>query len=220
MRRPLAVLVALCLTAAVACGDPDAETGASGTTTSSTPPAPETTAPAPTTTTTTAERELTDRSRLRLDGIGPVTIGMTPEEATRVVGREVAVDERSLLHDAESVCGFAEVSGGPAGLGFMVLRADPGSEWRIYRIDVFEEGRIATGGGIRIGSTEDQVKLVYGEELKVEPHHYTGPEGHYLVLDVDGEGTGFMLLFETDGAKVTQFRSGNDEAVRYVEGCA
>jgi hypothetical protein len=62
--------------------------------------------------------------------------------------------------------------------------------------------------------------LVYGDELKVEPHAYTGPEGHYLVLDVDGEGTGLMLLFETDGRKVTQFRSGNDEAVRFIEGCA
>ena len=220
MHRPLAVLLAVSLSAAVACGEPDTQTAAGGTTTSSTPPAPETTVPAPTTTTTAAERELTEQSRLRLDGIGPVRIGMTPEEATQAVGREVAVDESSLLNDAESVCGFAEVSGGPAGLAFMVLRPDPSADWRIYRIDVFEEGRIATGGGIRIGSTEDQVKLVYGDELKVEPHHYTGPEGHYLVLDVDGEGTGLMLLFETDGAKVTQFRSGNEEAVRYVEGCA
>jgi len=48
---------------------------------------------------------------------------------------------------------------------------------------------------------------------------YTGPEGHYLVLDADGEG-GNMLLFETDGAKVLQFRSGDDSAVRAPEGCA
>ncbi len=218
-RRITAVIASVLISAACGNGD-DQGSGAAGSTSTSTPATTGTTTPAPTSTTaTTGERELSEDSRLRLDGIGPVKIGMTVAEATQAVGREVAVDPDSLF-DAESTCGFAGVSGGPEDLLFMVLRDDPKAEWKIYRVDVYQASGIATGGGIRIGATEDEVKQVYGDELKVEPHEYTGPVGHYLVLDVDGEGTGFMLLFETDGTKVTQFRSGNDEAVRAPEGCA
>ncbi len=213
-----AVLVLL-LAGANACGDnPPAGNGAAGSTSTTAPAATTISAPA-STTATTVERDLSEASRLRLDGIGPVEIGMTLEEASAAVGRNVVVKENSLLADEESTCGFAEVEGGPAGLSFMVLRDDPAAEWRIYRVDVYETSRIATGGGVRIGATEDEVKKVYGGQLKTEPHEYTGPEGHYLVLDVDGEG-GYMLLFETDGTKVLRFRSGNDAAVRAPEGCA
>lgn len=219
--RLIAGVITTVLISVPACGQGDDQgSGAAGTTSTSSPATTGTAAPASTTTASTVERELSEDSRLRLDGIGPVKIGMTLTEATQAVGREVAVDPRSLFDDAESVCGFAEVSGGPGDLAFMVLRDDPQAEWRIYRADVHEASRIATGGGIRIGATEDEVKQVYGDKLKVEPHEYTGPVGHYLILDVDGEGTGFMLLFETDGTRVTQFRSGNDEAVRAPEGCA
>jgi hypothetical protein len=213
------VVLAGLLVGATACGDPAGPGGDTAGATSTTAAPETTTSTVAATTTTGVERELSEASRLRLDGIGPVKIGMTLEEASAAVGREVAVEENSLLAGEESTCGFAKVEGGPAGLSFMVLRDGAGAEWRIYRVDVFDTSGIATSGGVRIGATEDEVKQVYGDQLKVEPHEYTGPEGHYLVLDVDGEG-GSMLLFETDGTKVTQFRSGNDEPVRYVEGCA
>ncbi|HEY3239992.1 MAG TPA: hypothetical protein VGL92_10540 [Acidimicrobiia bacterium] len=222
MRRARIAVIALTVLAAIvagaACGD-DAGQGRGQAPSTSTTAVPETTTSVPATTTTTGERDLSEASRLRLDGIGPIQIGMTVAEASAAVGRTVAVHPNSLLHGADSLCGFAEVSRGPADLLFMVLRDDPAAEWRIYRVDVHESSRIATGGGIRIGATEDEVKQVYGDELQVEPHEYTGPEGHYLVLDADGAG-GYMLLFETDGTRVLQFRSGNDEAVRHVEGCA
>lgn len=221
MRRARIATITLTgiLAGATACGDaagPGRDTAGS---TSTTAAAETTTSTAAPTTTTTVERELSEASRLRLDGIGPVKIGMTLSEASAAVGREVEVKENSLLADEESACGFADVEDGPAGLSFMVLRDNPGAEWRIYRVDINETSRIATGGGVRIGATEDEVRQVYGAQLKTEPHEYTGPQGHYLVLDVDGEG-GYMLLFETDGAKVLQFRSGNDAAVRAPEGCA
>ena len=221
MRRSWIARAALAglLAGAHACGDdPNAGSDTAGST-ATTAAAPTTTSAPASTTTTTVEQELSEASRLRLDGIGPVKIGMTLEEASAAVGRNVMVKENSLLADEESTCGFAEVEGGPDGLSFMVLRDNPGGEWRIYRTDVYDTMRIATGGGIRIGATEDEVKQVYGDQLKTEPHEYTGPEGHYLVLDVDGVG-GYMLLFETDGTKVLRFRSGNDEAVRAPEGCA
>ena len=176
-----------------------------------------TTAPA---TSTTLEKELTAASRVRLDGIGPIRVFMTLAEASAAVGRTVGVDPSSLIEEEdEALCGFAGLAGGPDGLSFMVNRDAPADDWLIVRVDITEPSRIATGGGIRIGATEDEVKKVYGERLRVEPHEYTGPVGHYLTLDVDGPG-GMMLLFETDGTKVLRYRSGDEGAVRAPEGCA
>lgn len=215
MVSPRNRLVVGCVAALIlgaSCGDDgDGSDGAAATTT--------TQAPAPSSTATTAvpEKELTATSRVRLDGIGPVTMRMTLAEATAAVGRRVAVDPDSLIND-DDVCGFALVDGGPDGLGFMVNRDEPGDDWRIVRLDVSDVG-IATGGGVQVGSTEDEVKRAYGDKIKTEPHHYTAEEGgHYMTLDVDGPG-GMKLLFETDGAKVVTYRSGLEGAVDEVEGC-
>jgi hypothetical protein len=205
------VSLALCL-ALASCGDePEKQTATSVSTTTTASTAPTSS------TTTTTPQELSEESRLRLDGIGPVRVGMSIQEASRAIDRDVAVDPDSLF-DEDSLCGFAEVKGGPADLLFMVTRATTTGPWIIARVDVVEASRIVTGAGIRIGAGEDEVKKAYGAPLKVEAHQYQ-EAGHYLVLDVDGAG-GLMLLFETDGAKVTQFRSGTEGAVRAPEGCA
>lgn len=187
-----------------------------------TQPAATTTMEAPvtsTTTTTTIETELTARSPVRLDGIGPVTMSMTLAQASAAVGRPVAVDPDSLISGNDTdLCGFARVEGGPEGLGFMVNRETPRHDWRIVRVDVFDDGTIATAGGIHVGSTEDDVRRVYGDKIKTEAHPYTGPQGHYMVLDVDGPG-GMKLVFETDGKRVLTYRSGLQSAVEGIEGC-
>ena len=91
-----------------------------------------------------------------------------------------------------------------------------------YRANVEEGSAIATVSGIHVGATEAEVKAVYsgrGGSYTVQPHPYTGPEGHYLVYDADGKG-GKPLIFETDGKKVTSFRAGEENAVQAIEGCA
>ncbi|MGH8997973.1 MAG: hypothetical protein ACRDY7_01120 [Acidimicrobiia bacterium] len=187
--------------------------GAAGTTAESgTPPStPDGTASPP------AGEELTAESRARLDGIGPVKMGMTLDEATAAVGREVFVEPSSLIAPGSDTCAFAMVKGGPEGLSFMVNRDGPEAPWSIVRLDVATTDRIATEGGARVGSTEAEVKGIYGDELVTEPHKYR-PKGHYLVHDPDGPG-GFQLLFETDGRTVGNYRSGLQEAVELVEGC-
>jgi hypothetical protein len=174
-----------------------------------------TTSTAPTTTTTAPG--LSEASRLGFDGIGPVKIGMTLAQATAAVGRPVKVDP-SYVADG---CAFAEVEGGPVGLSFMVNREKETDPWRIFRGDV-TKGPIATVSGIKIGATEAEVKAAYsgkGGIYTVEPHPYTAPQGHYLIYDADGKG-GKLLIFETDGAKVTSFRAGDEGAVQAIEGCA
>jgi hypothetical protein len=214
----LAVTVAL-----AGCGDESTDPSASSSSTSvTTAPAPveTTTSTAPTTTTqtTTTGAQLTDESRLGFEGIGPIEIGMTLDEATAAVGKPVKVNPNYILDN----CAFAAVDGGPEKLSFMVGREKEADPWRIFRADVNEGSPIATISGIRVGDSEARVEETYsgkGGTYTVEPHPYTGPKGHYLIYDVDGEG-GKLLIFETDGAKVTSFRAGEDGAVRAIEGCA
>ena len=53
--------------------------------------------------------------------------------------------------------------------------------------------------------------------LKVEPHNYTAPEGHYLtVLASNGR---YGIRFETDEGKIVKFYAGQLQAIALVEGC-
>jgi hypothetical protein len=46
-----------------------------------------------------------------------------------------------------------------------------------------------------------------------------GDRGSYLIFDPEPED-GLLIIFETNRRSVTSFRSGFDQQVRYIEGCA
>jgi hypothetical protein len=87
---------------------------------------------------------------------------------------------------------------------------------------VTDPSRIASFTGVRIGATESEVEKSWlvpkGGKVEKTGHEYV-EGGHYITFDEDGPA-GNLMLFETDGKKVTQFRSGQQEPVGYVEGCA
>jgi hypothetical protein len=144
---------------------------------------------------------------------------MTLEEASAASGRTFTAPGPDEPSPSE-LCHWANYTDEIPGLSFMILRATEADPWRIGRVEVEGErgGKIVTEAGIGVGATEDQVQQAYHGRITVEPHTYV-EEGHYLIYDEDGPG-GNMLLFETDGKVVTRFRSGQDEPVGYVEGCA
>lgn len=59
----------------------------------------------------------------------------------------------------------------------------------------------------------------YAGRVTVQPHKYTGPEGHYLVVSVPSD-TLLRIIFETNGRVVTRYRAGRRPPVDYVEGCS
>ena len=196
--------------------DPGAPTSRVPTSSAPTSSAPTTArATVPTTTTVPAGR-LSDTSRLRLDGIGPVRVGMTPAEASiaahttiRVTGPDIGTD-----------CRYAQAADGPVGLAFMVVGG------RIVRVDVWASpphpgpSPVATLSGAHLGSGEDEVKALYPGRIKVTQHPYL-QTGHYLVYTPqDAADRDFSLIFETDGQRVTSFRSGYARNVGQIEGCA
>ena len=134
-------------------------------------------------------------------------MGMTPEEASVAYGSSLKPpippdeDERS--------CYYLFPNGAIGPVSFMVV------DGRIARVDVDESGP-KTSADVGVGSSESDVKKAYPGQVKVSPHPYTAPEGHYLKVE---PRDGFAILFETDGTSVTSYRAGRVPAVDYIEGC-
>jgi len=164
--------------------------------TSSTPPTTRSSGPA-----------LTAASTLDLRGLGPVRVGMTLAEATAAAGVPI-------VGPGGAECTYAKAEGGPEDVLFMVIGG------RIVRVDVREGSPVKSLSGAGVGDTETQVQALYANRLQVTPHKYD-PTGHYLTLvPTDPSDSGYRLIFETDGSKVTQFRSGQVPEVEQVEGCS
>jgi hypothetical protein len=154
--------------------------------------------------------KLTAASQVGTNGLGPVLVGMTVTQAEKAAGRKFDTDKEGP--DGQ-VCLYSKPQGLP-GVGFMVING------KIARVDVWDNRQIKTFRGAKIGDSEARIKQLYGNQIKVEQHEYRR-NGHYLVfVPKDKADQNFRVVFETDGQKVTQFRSGRLPEVEYVEGCA
>ncbi|HEU4563307.1 MAG TPA: alpha/beta fold hydrolase [Gemmatimonadaceae bacterium] len=145
--------------------------------------------------------------RVRPDGIGPVRVGVPLEALGATLGETV----RAAYRDFES-CDYVRPAALPPGVSLMVLSDT------VARVDVDSAG-VRTAEGVQVGDSEAHVLDVYRGRVRVEPHKYTGPEGHYLVVSPPGD-TLHRIIFETDGQRVTTYRAGRRPAVELVEGCA
>lgn len=140
-----------------------------------------------------------------LDELAGVKVGMTLAQL-RSRGITITREEEA---DPEEPCSWAEVKG-LTDVQFML------DGETVARIDVFSPA-YATLGGVRVGQSEAEVRHRLGDRVKVEPHPYTGPEGHYLVVHAKSAPMG--LILETDGKKVLSYRIGRWEPVQWIEGC-
>jgi hypothetical protein len=160
------------------------------------------------TTTPAVPTQVTEADELRIDGLGSMTIGMHVDDVERATGMEVDVSS-----DFSPQCRYGQLVGGPRDLFLMFSRRE------LVRIDVGSDSAIQTDTGIGVGDPISAVEDAYGDELERELHPYLGDRGSYLIFDPEPED-GFLFIFETNRRSVTSFRSGFDEQVRYVEGCA
>ena len=161
----------------------------------------------PTPTVAVATR-VTEADELRIDGLGSMTIGMHVNDVERATGMEVDISS-----DFSPQCRYGQLVGGPRDLFLMFSRRV------LVRIDVGNESAIETDTGIGVGDPISEVEDAYGDELERELHPYLGDRGSYLIFDPEPED-GLLIIFETNRRSVTSFRSGFDEQVRYIEGCA
>jgi hypothetical protein len=142
------------------------------------------------------------------DGYGSLRFGMKLDEAEKALGHKLA----PFNANDEETCRYYKAEGALANLAFMT------ADGVVVRLDVQPGSGIVTDAGAKIGDSEARVLELYKGRVEVQPHKYTGPEGHYLVVK-GGDGK-VQLVFETDGAKVVSYRAGVEPQVQYVEGCS
>lgn len=157
-----------------------------------------TAAPPPSVEKTVGEWEVTPA------GIGTLRAGMSLDEA------KIIMHDNLVIPAKLEECDFIKTKTGPKGIMLMVEKGE------ISRVDV-TSGTTATMEGAKIGNTEERIKSLYPGQVVVQPHKYT--DGHYLVVTPKNGGDN-RIIFETDGKKVTRYRSGKLPSVQYVEGCA
>lgn len=157
--------------------------------------------------TAVAQDKLTEQSKVTINGIGSIQVGMTPQKASKVSGIAIV----ALGKDPQ--CTYYQPKEQPKDILLMV------NNGTISRIDI-KNPQITTRSGAKIGDTEAKIKSLYPGQIEVTPHKYV-PNGRYLTfIPKDATDKNYRLIFETDGKKVTQYRSGKLPEVAWVEGCS
>ncbi len=162
---------------------------------------------------TNAQTKSPNKSKVAINGIGSIRVGMTVAQASKAAGTKlISIKDYAM----ELGCYYVQPQSAPKELGLMVV------DGRIARVDIYEKSSITTLSGAKIGDPESRIKALYPGQIKVSPHKYTGNTGgHYLTfVPKDESDRNFRLIFETDGKRVTSFRSGKLPEVEYVEGCS
>jgi hypothetical protein len=142
---------------------------------------------------------------LGMGGLGPIRAGMTVEQVIRLA--DFSGLERK--HPAGE-CWYLHYRGGQNDFDLMII------EDKVVRLELKGATKLGTFAGARIGTTEDQLKAMYGARLDTQPHKYD-EAGHTITLKSSAGDYG--LRFETSHGKVTAIQAGPWEHLHYVEGC-
>ena len=107
-----------------------------------------------------AHSKITNQSKVFINGIGSVQVGMTVAQASQAVGTKLVREGYGNYQ-----CSYYKLQNGTKDIGFMVTNG------RIARVDV-SKGSISTASGARIGDTEARIKALYPGQIKVSRHAY------------------------------------------------
>ena len=163
--------------------------------------------------------------KLSLNCLGPICVGMSIEQASKITNLEVGHYEKASLKEAKRMikestghCFYLVPTQKPlAGkVEFMVTNK------HISTIEINSK-EIKTLSGIGIGDSEGKVKKTYKgkiKEDKLSKYDVGGGDNHnFVYVAKDKADQKYKLLIVTDGKKVTSVRSGYIEEVGYIEGC-
>ena len=169
---------------------------------------------ATTTTATTAApstgtAELTSDDVVTLRALGPVTLGMTVEEAVAASGLSLTQDFGRASTDN---CYYVTAGAGLPGVAFMVV------DGAVVRVEINAPSVIATRSGVRIGTPESSVREVYPDNIRQANDAVS--EGQALAFVPNDEADAdYRIYFAIDGGEVSSYRLGIRPAVDNLLGC-
>jgi hypothetical protein len=140
-------------------------------------------------------------------GIGPILAGVP------LAALDTALSEHLRpTYSPGSTCAYVHPAALPEGVLVMVEHDT------VARVDVRTKG-VLTLDSVGVGDTEASVLKRYEGRVRVTPHKYTGPTGHYLTVSAPPD-TAHLIVFETDGKTVVSYHAGRRPEVELVEGCS
>ena len=142
---------------------------------------------------------------LGMGGLGPIRAGMTVEQVMRLA--DFSGLERK---NPAGECWYLHYRGGNSAFDLMIIGD------QVVRLELKGKSRLGTYAGAHIGTTEDELKAMYGSRLDIQPHKYD-TNGHTITLKSSSGEHG--LRFETSGGRVQAIQAGPWEHLNYVEGC-
>jgi hypothetical protein len=167
---------------------------------------------------------LTANSPVKLTSVGPVVVGMTLDQVAAAAGvaltrqpdfDQAMLEKKCAYVSPATIPGYSPPpeSGNKSPLAFMIV------DGKLARIDVLG-GDFATDKGIKVGSAESAVTDAYGGGSPLPPRAFVGPPYRYLTASPkDEEDRGYKMVFESDGAKVVNYRVGKEPEVENRQGC-
>ncbi len=129
-------------------------------------------------------------------GLDAVVFGMTPASAEAATNSCLIAD-REVNRD----CYYVRPAGGPDGVAFLVTAGT------IERVDVFS-GTITTRSGVGVGSTEQQVRELFGAQIEDRAHPAVAGGLELLFVPQDEADKQFRVIFEIEAGSVIGYRSG------------
>ena len=145
-------------------------------------------------------------SSLSTVGLDTVTFGLTVSQAERASGHDL------IACGAVTDCYRVTPDGAPAGISFVV---DDGT---IERVDIVGNSAITTLSGAGIGSTDDELDELFGNQL--ERVDLGGGRTDVVFVPADENDQEFRVVFTTLGGEVESLRSGRVPLVLETEACA
>lgn len=149
---------------------------------------------------TPAHAALRYGDRITTAGLGPVEIGMTVNQASEALDRELEIESFN------PPCGYVQLSSrfrvGALTTGDIVAR--------IY----INTPAFATRKRVRIGTSERTLRRRYGRSISRGRDFYT-QEPEYTFRRANR-----AIVFGTRNGRVTEISTGRYPEIRYVEGCA
>jgi len=142
---------------------------------------------------------------LGMSGLGPIRAGMTVEQVMQLADFS-GLERRNPAGE----CWYLHYGGGSTAFDLMIIGGT------VVRLELKGGSKLRTFSGAGIGTTEDQLKTMYGSRLDIQPHKYD-TNGHTITVKSSGGDHG--LRFETSGGRVTAIQAGPWEHLNYVEGC-